>query len=68
MEGIMGEIGGQEKRIIPILVREKINVTRTRLKTYLNLNVALKRRLSVFSNLYQAGCLDFLWATRHHPR
>jgi hypothetical protein len=24
------------------------------------LNVALQRRLSLFSNLYQAGCLDFL--------
>jgi hypothetical protein len=32
------------------------------------LNVELKRRLSVFSNLYQAGCLDFLWATRDTTR
>jgi hypothetical protein len=30
----------------------------------INLTLTLKRRLGVFSNLYQAGCSDFLWVTR----
>jgi hypothetical protein len=33
-----------------------------------NLNVAWERRLGVFSNLYQAGYLDVLWATRDVTR
>jgi hypothetical protein len=33
-----------------------------------HLNVALERRLGVFSNLYQEDCLYVLWATRDVTR